>query len=157
MISFEYTLKQSYLEDLQPVVNATDILWINCFIHDDDSIFTVEIQRTRNVSVLKNQIKNSNSAFLNGIDAKNLKLWCVNFSVDDLSAIKCPPDPELENATSLSDIFQPWLDPKYVHVVVEVPLHPRSQHIAGAKLEGTRNTILALQQSGCFPFFFDRP
>ena len=147
MIFFEYTLKQSYQEDLQPVVNATDILWINCFILGDNTIFTVEIQMTRNVSVLKNKIKNSSSALLSNIDAKDLKLWHVHLPVDDLSSINCPTsDPEMGNATLLSELFRPVLDPKFVHVIVHVPDHPGTRH----SQRGMRYTVAALDQSACF-------
>ena len=107
-----------------------------------------------NVSILKDDIKVKTSQALRNIDAKDLRLWKVHLPVDDLSSIKCPISPEMGNATLLSELFQPVLDPKCVHVVVQVPAH---WHIADGGQEGMRDTVAALDRSGCFLLFLTVP
>ena len=108
---------------------------------------------SNNVSILKDDIKEK-TQFLGNVDAKDLKLWHVNFPVDDLPSIPCPNcDPEI-NVTLLSELFQPVLDPKMVHVVVDVPDHPRSRHITEERM---RDMVAALDLSACFLLFFDCP
>ena len=108
---------------------------------------------SNNVSILKDDIKGKTQT-LENIDAKDLKLWRVNFPVVDLRSISRPNrDPEM-NVTLLSELFQPVLDSKMVHVVVDVPDHPGSRHIAEERM---RDTVAALDRSACFLLFLTVP
>jgi hypothetical protein len=111
---------------------------------------------TRNVSILKDLIKEK-KPHLSQIAASDLKLWKIDYHpADNLTSITRPTVQELGNATLLSELFLPPLDPKSVHVVVHVPDHPESRHIAGGKQE-MRDMFTALDQSGCFLLSFDCP
>ena len=78
----------------------------------------------------------------------DLKLWHVNLPVDDLPSI-CPNNDPERNQTLLSDLFQPVLDAKMIHVVVDVHT---SRHIAEE-----RNSVAALDRSACFLLFLTVP
>ena len=59
------------------------ILSLNCFIRlsdDPKRIFTVEIEKTKNVSILKRLIKEENPSSLGNVNAKDLDLWNVSES-----------------------------------------------------------------------------
>ncbi|KAI0301745.1 hypothetical protein B0F90DRAFT_1717476 [Multifurca ochricompacta] len=62
-------------------------LSINCFLLGTDSsrIFTVEIPKTENVSILKDLIKEEQSPHLNHIDASELTVWKVSLPEDAIS------------------------------------------------------------------------
>ena len=89
------------------------------------------------------------------ISAHNdLKVWRVDVPVDDLVSIECPNDEEMENIMLLSEQFQPVLDNKLVHVIVQAPAEPGSLAIAGGGTRiaggGTRNSVADLEEGGCF-------
>lgn len=125
-----------------------------------ESTCTVVISMGKNnVSILKDEIMTRNPIALAHIDAKDLKLWLAkpNTSVGNLSSIDYPTDPELGNATLLSDLFQPVLNDQLVHVVAHVPARPGSLHISERAQVGMRNTVAALELSGCFLLFLTVP
>jgi hypothetical protein len=49
---------------------------------DEDSSFSIKLDRTNSVDDLKGAIKSKNMATLAGVDAKDLKLYCVNIPFD---------------------------------------------------------------------------
>ena len=61
-------------------------LSLNCLVvgEDPDRMFTVEIPKNKNVSILKDLIKEKNPSSLGNIDAKNIDLWQISFPIDDL-------------------------------------------------------------------------
>ena len=61
-------------------------LSLNCLVVGDnpDRIFTVEIPKNKNVSILKDLIKEKNPSSLGNVDVKNIDLWQVSFPIDDL-------------------------------------------------------------------------
>jgi hypothetical protein len=61
-------------------------LSLNCLLLGDDldRMFTVEIPKNKNVSILKDLIKEKNPSSLGNVDAKNIDLWQVSFPIDDL-------------------------------------------------------------------------
>jgi len=99
-------------------------LSLNCFILGDnpDRTFTVEIPKNKNVSILKDLIKEKNPSSLGNVDVKNIDLWQVSFPIDDLPS-KNPPTvgPKLRSEKLLSDAFPSDLDTNRIHVVVRVP------------------------------------
>jgi crinkler effector protein len=61
-------------------------LSLNCLLpgDDPDRTFTVEIPKNKNVSILKDLIKEKNPSSLGKVDVKNIDLWLVSFPIDDL-------------------------------------------------------------------------
>ena len=59
-------------------------LSINCFVLGVDSseVFTVEVLKTKNVSILKGLIKEKHSRRLNHVDASELTAWKVSVPFD---------------------------------------------------------------------------
>jgi hypothetical protein len=55
-------------------------LSLNCFVlgDDPDRMFTVEIAKTKNVSILKDLIKEKKASQLKDVDASDLNLWKVD-------------------------------------------------------------------------------
>ena len=62
-------------------------LSINCFVLGADSsqVFTVEIPKTENVSILKDLIKEKQSPHLNHVAASKLTAWKVSLPVDTIT------------------------------------------------------------------------
>ena len=100
------------------------LLSLNCFLlgDDPDLTFTVEIPKNKNVSILKDLIKEKNPSSLGNIDVKNIDIWQVSFPIDDLPS-KNPPTigPKLRSEKLLFDVFPSDLDTNRIHVVARVP------------------------------------
>ena len=113
-------------KEVQTVValDSTQLLSLNCFLlgDDPDRTFTVEIPKNKNVSILKDLIKEKNPSSLGNIDAKNIDIWQVSFPIDDLPS-KNPPTvgPKLRSEKLLSDAFPSKLDINHIHIVVRPP------------------------------------
>jgi hypothetical protein len=64
----------------------TDGMLLNCLIHGEtppvDRIFTIEIMRSKTVTILKDVIKEKKPKNFHSIDADQLTLWKVSFSLD---------------------------------------------------------------------------
>ena len=73
------TVSNTSLEVIQPIpaLNPTQLLSLNCFVLGDDveNVFTVEVDKTKNVSILKKLIKEEKSPIFNHIPANSLVLW----------------------------------------------------------------------------------
>ena len=115
---FDVNILKGISPGLQRVVDD-DVLLVNYFVLGDQSTFTVEIPMNRNVSILKKKIKEETAPNLN---QRDLKLWQVNLPAVDLSSIQYPTHAPLSDHTMLmSELFQPPLDVKFIHVVVQLP------------------------------------
>ncbi|KDR71093.1 hypothetical protein GALMADRAFT_144169 [Galerina marginata CBS 339.88] len=107
------------------VLDSTELLWLNCFFLGDlpDRMFIVKIPKNKNVSILKDLIKEKNPRSLRNVAASNLDLWQVSFPADHLY-FKDPPiaGPKLRSEKLLSDVFCSALDISSIHVVVHIPV-----------------------------------
>jgi len=87
-------------------------------------------------------------------DASHLNLWEVKVPIADFPFIEPPTKNPLNNATSLSTLFQPVVQRRFLHVVVQVvprrapgrvPQHETPQH--------EMRILPTLNESECFlPF-----
>jgi len=110
----------------QPVAapDTTQLFSLNCFVLGCDSseVFTVEILKTKNVSILKRLIKEEQSPRLNHVAASELILSQVSLPVDDdleesLKRIDLAP---LKALLALSQVF-PHVEENRLHIVVQAP------------------------------------
>ena len=83
-------------------------------------MFTVKIENTENVSILKDLIKEKNPSSLGNIDVKNIDLWPVSFPIDDHSSKNQIVGLKLRSEKLLSDAFSSKLDINCIHVVARV-------------------------------------
>jgi hypothetical protein len=102
-------------------------LSLNCLAIGDDPerAFTVEIPEVKNVSILKDLIKEKKAPHFNHIAASDLDLWQVSFPIDDLETelgninlaryLKLSP-PTKKLATFFTDVADDCL-----HVIAKVP------------------------------------
>ena len=99
-------------------------LSLNCLVGGDypDRIFTVEIPKNKNISILKKLIKEEKGHHFERVDASDLYLWQVSIPIDDLPS-KNPPNigPKLRSEKLLSNVFPSELDINRIHVVACVP------------------------------------
>jgi hypothetical protein len=104
-------------------LDPIQLLSLNCFLlgDDPDRMFTVEIPKNKNVSILKKLIKEENPSSLDNIDVKNIDLWEVSFPIDDLF-FKNPTTvgPKLRSEKLLSDTFRKELDTNRIHIAARV-------------------------------------
>ena len=99
---------------------------LNCFILGDDPerTFPVEIPKAKNVSNLKDMIKEKKASRLKDVDASDLDLFYVSFPMDDIAAEL--PHINLDGSTKLSPpskkISTFFIDvaDDYLHVIVKV-------------------------------------
>ena len=88
-------------------------------------MFTVEIAKTKNVSILKDLIKENNVFQLTDVDAPDLEIWKVDFlPIGNIPSKNLLFDGfKLRSGKLLSDVVIPsGLDINYVHVVVHAPV-----------------------------------
>ena len=103
-------------------LNATQLLSLNCFVLGDDRkrAFTVEIEKTENVSILRDRIKEKKAPHLNHVAASDLDLFQVSLPLDgDVDAILQNTRP-LRPLLPLSKGF-PSVEGNRLHVIVRVP------------------------------------
>ncbi|KIL56169.1 hypothetical protein M378DRAFT_201035 [Amanita muscaria Koide BX008] len=104
-------------------------LSINCFVLGGDSseVFTVEIPKTKNVSILKRRIKEEQSPRLNHVAASDLIAWKVSLPVDIITPeltvddIETCQKAQLHSVKKVSSIFGETLVDEHVHILVQVP------------------------------------
>ena len=102
-------------------------LSINCLLLGSDSseVFTVEILKTKNVSILKRLIKEEQSHRLNHVDASELTVWKVSLPVDtiapELTVDGVKASQKLRSVEKISSIFGEALVDEYVHLLVQAP------------------------------------
>jgi hypothetical protein len=87
---------------LQPLAMC---LSLNCLILGDvlEKVFTVKIEKTENVSILKGLIKEKNAPHLNHVVASDLDLWIVDLNLDELGA-----EPVHVNLDTYKKLSPPW-------------------------------------------------
>ena len=106
------------------ITPSPTVLSLNCLVLGDDleKIFTVEIQETKNVSILKKVIKEENAHRFANVDASDLCLFHVSIHLDD------NVDKSLKNAKL--ELLKPHLplsevllrvEKNHLHIVVKVP------------------------------------
>jgi hypothetical protein len=83
-----------------PVLDPTQLLSLNCLVVGDDlkKVFTVEVEKTKNVSILKKLIKEEKAPHLDHVAASDLDLWNISLAKDDVT------DEKLKNITSLEPL-----------------------------------------------------
>ena len=99
-------------------------LSLNCLVvgDDRDRSFTVKIPKNKNVSILKDLIKEKKACHFDHIDMSDLDLWQVSFPIDDLHSKKPPTiGLKLRSNKLLSDAFPSELDINHIHVIVRPP------------------------------------
>jgi hypothetical protein len=105
-------------------------LSLNCLIHGEvqEKMFTLEIEKTKNVSILKDLIKEKKAPHLDHVAASDLQLWKVDLSLDELG--EEPVHDNLDNYSSsklspprrkLSFFFNGALDDEHLHIIAEAP------------------------------------
>jgi len=106
------------------ILPTMSMLSLNCFVLGGDSleVFTVEILKTKNVSILKDLIKEKQSPRLNHVVASELILSQVSLPVDDdleesLKHVDLAP---LKPLLLLSQVF-PHVEENRLHIVVQAP------------------------------------
>jgi hypothetical protein len=114
------------LKEVKAVISldSTQFLSLNCFVlgDDPDRFFTVEILKNKNVSILKDLIKEKKAPHLDHVAASDLDLWQVSFPIDDLHSMNPPTvGPRLGSGELLLDVFPSELNIKLIHVTVCVP------------------------------------
>jgi hypothetical protein len=109
---------------ISKVSNHAQLLSLNCFVLGDKSneTFTVEVPKTKNVSILKDLIKEKKVPDPDHVSASKLILSQVSLSVDDslgenLKSIALTP---LNPVLPLSQVF-PRVEENRLHVIVQAP------------------------------------
>jgi hypothetical protein len=104
------------------------MLSLNCLVLGDDpeKMFTVEILKTKNATILKDFIKEKKDPHLNHIAASDLNLWMVDLSLDELG--EEPVHVNLDTYTKLSpprlplsSFFKGTVDAERLHVIAKPP------------------------------------
>ena len=111
---------------LLPVLDPTQLLSLNCLIHGEvqEKMFTVKIDKTENVSILKDLIKEKRASRLEHVDTSDLDLWKVSIPMDSDAGERLKSINNLEPLKpflSLSGVF-PHVEGNHLHVVVRSPI-----------------------------------
>jgi hypothetical protein len=121
------TASNTSLEVTQPVsvLDPTQLLSLNCFVLGDDlkKVFTVKIEKTENVSILKKLIKEEKAPHLDHVAASDLQLWNVSIPVNGDADERLKSINNLEPLGALlrlSDVFPP-VEESHLHVLVQAP------------------------------------
>jgi hypothetical protein len=113
----------NYLLKMPP---DTLLLCLNCFVDGDqpNQTFTVEVPKIKNVSILKDLIKEKKAPHFNHVAASDLDLFLVSesFLIDDLAS-KQPPSngTPLRPNKRLSSLFAGDLSEDDLHIWVKAP------------------------------------
>ena len=93
-------------------------LSLNCLVYGDDpeKWFTVEVQKDKNVSILKKLIKEK-APHLDHIDASDLDLY---LTLQPLH-VNHDPSKKLSPRKILSSIFDQVIDPQRLHIIANAP------------------------------------
>ena len=108
-------------------VTVTMSLSLNCFVvgDDPDRIFTVQVPKTDNVSILKDLIKEEKAPHLNHVAASDLDLWKVDVPIDDLATelgnINLALYPKLSPPSKKLTIFFTDAVDDCLHVIAKAP------------------------------------
>jgi hypothetical protein len=103
-------------------------LSLNCLIHGEvqEKMFTVKIEKTENVSILKKVIKEENAPRLDHVVAMDLQLWKLDLHLDGLG--EEPVQVNLDTYTKLSPprkklsfFFNGTVDDERLHIIAKAP------------------------------------
>jgi len=103
------------------------LLSLRCHLLGDErnAFFTIEIEQTKDISILKKIIKADKSIKLTNFDARELILHNVSISLADFETqfdtLKLESYPILSDADKISPIFPNTSDDRRVHIVVDLP------------------------------------
>jgi hypothetical protein len=125
IFSFEPPFTPLEVTQTVAALNLSQIFSLNCFVvgDDPDRMFTVEVEKTKNVSILKDLIKEKKAPHLNHVAASDLDLWKVDVPIDDLPTKNFLTDgPKLGSGELLLDVFPSELNIRFIHVTVCVPV-----------------------------------
>jgi hypothetical protein len=105
-------------------------LSLNCYVLGDDpyQMFTVKIEETKNVSILRDLIKEKKASTLKDVAASDLKLWKVDLPVSLASFqknigeinFKLVDNNSLSPLQGLSEVFLAPVS-NHVHIVIKRP------------------------------------
>ena len=103
------------------------MLVVNCLIHgrDPNDMATVEVRKpdwNRNIDRLKELIKTKMRPGLDHLPASTLRLWKVDFSLDDpkLQNFVCDDKTQLKPIVKLKKTFNDG-DEEHIHVIIKLP------------------------------------
>jgi hypothetical protein len=103
-------------------------LSLNCLIHgeDQEKMFTIEIEETKNVSILKDLIKEKKAFLLNHVDASDLDLWMVDLRLAELAAGPVHVNLDAFQKLSpprkkLSSFYKLDIDDERLHIIAKAP------------------------------------
>ena len=106
----------------------TNIITINCLVRDQSTqnAFAVDIDKTKLISHLKNEIKNANPNDFHNVDSRELKLWKVNIPSDADTQLLVLEEIEAGAIQRLIPTFEieaylPKPERRHIHDVVELP------------------------------------
>ena len=109
------------------VLDPTQLLSLNCLVLGDDlkKVFTVKIDKTENVSILKKLIKEEKASRLKHVDASDLELWSVSIPTDDNADVERLKKhinnlEPLKPLLPLSVMF-PCVEKSHLHILVQAP------------------------------------
>jgi hypothetical protein len=113
-----------------PVLDPTQLLSLNCFVLGDDlkKAFTIEVEKTKNVSILKDLIKEKKASRLEHVDASDLDLWNLSIPMDSDAGERLENIDNFEPLKpllSLSEVFH-HVEGNHLHVVVRSPIDGES-------------------------------
>jgi hypothetical protein len=96
---------------------------LNCFVlgDDEDKVFTVEIFKDKNVSILKDEIKKKKAHLLSDVDASDLDLWKVCRPIDDPASKQPQTGPPLRVTKRLSSLWAGEPSDDDLHILVKAP------------------------------------
>jgi len=101
---------------------TTDFL-LNCFVLGDNenNVFSVEIAKNKNVSILKDEIKKKKVHLLDHVDASDLELWKVSFPIDGHPSKKPQTTPSLRPSKRLFTLWDGEPSDDDLHILVKAP------------------------------------
>jgi len=105
---------------------------LSCLVHGEpvENAFTVDIERSKTISYLRELIKEKKAPRFNDVAADELTLWAVSIPDDDTAALE---ELVLENnkergvqkllpLRKISKVFPGKPADEYIHIIVERPL-----------------------------------
>ena len=109
-----------------PALDPTQLLSLNCFVLGDDlkKVFTVKIDKTENVSILKKLIKEEKASRLEHVDASDLDLWNVSIPMDSDAGERLENIDNFEPLKPLLSLLEvfPHVKGNHLHVLVRSPI-----------------------------------
>ncbi|RPB23480.1 hypothetical protein L211DRAFT_849742 [Terfezia boudieri ATCC MYA-4762] len=101
------------------------MLELNCLVlgETEQNIFTVEIEATKKVSILKDLIKKKKKPVFDYIPADSLTLWKWNKSISKVTVEDLRSDNPLAPTKKISIVFrEDSLEEEYIHIIIQAPI-----------------------------------